>query len=387
MRILCERDEAVARLLCAKVEQFTADLPLADKALEFMSQKEHGCKWTESTMTRVVPGEVKRLFAAVRTASSRGPAKAKLFFENMIQIGKDGYTRRNHRLTKIMQPPPRDRRNAVYAFVRGDTPFCPPAGRVRQLPPWNPFNGLLSTLQAAFQRAPLHALLVSTSYITHVEAMSTFPHWMAAAAQAFSHWIESWVAQEFPAFRERSHTVSAQCWATIYGTMVRGPDGRGEPWPQVSASHPAVGYIMGSPREVLPILQQPLCFIPVLGVATVLDVEALWLYDRQLHRIILVAEGQRSMAVLVGSKKLARIQGDDALGRVTEVLLSLPEGDDKVAADAHHTLDALDLGLVVEAQSGGQRFSATMRPAMMYGRTCGLNTVKDAVSHHGRCSR
>ena len=48
------------------------------------------------------------------------------------------------------------------------------------------------------------------------------------------------------------------------------------------------------------------------------------------------------MAVLVGSKQLA-------LGRVTEVLLSLPEGDDNVAADARHTLDALDLGPVVEA--------------------------------------
>ena len=35
MRILCERDEAVARLLCAKVEEFTAHLPLVDKAMEF----------------------------------------------------------------------------------------------------------------------------------------------------------------------------------------------------------------------------------------------------------------------------------------------------------------------------------------------------------------
>ena len=33
------------------------------------------------------------------------------------------------------------------------------------------------------------------------------------------------------------------------------------------------------------------------------------------------------------------------------------------------------------------RFSATMRPAMMYGRTCGLNAVKAAVSHHGRYFR
>ena len=33
------------------------------------------------------------------------------------------------------------------------------------------------------------------------------------------------------------------------------------------------------------------------------------------------------------------------------------------------------------------RFSATMGPARMYGRICGLNAVKVAVSHHGRCSR
>ena len=36
-----------------------------------------------------------------------------------------------------------------------------------------------------------------------------------------------------------------------------------------------------------------------------------------------MAEGQRCMVVLVGSKHLAGIQGDDAPGRVTEVLLSL----------------------------------------------------------------
>ena len=56
----------------------------------------------------------------------------------MIQIGKDVYARRNHRLTQILQLPMQDRRRAVYAFLRGDTPFCPPARRVRQLTPWNP---------------------------------------------------------------------------------------------------------------------------------------------------------------------------------------------------------------------------------------------------------
>ena len=141
LRILCERDEAVARLLCAKVEESTADLPLADRAVESMFSKEHGCKWTESLMAGVVPGDLKRLFAAVRAASSRGPAKARLFLEDMIHIGENGYARRNHRLTKIMQLPPGDRRKATYAFLRSDTPFCPPASRVRQLPPWNPFDG------------------------------------------------------------------------------------------------------------------------------------------------------------------------------------------------------------------------------------------------------
>ena len=58
------------------------------------------------------------------------------------------------------------------------------------------------------------------------------------------------------------------------------------------------------------------------------------------------------MAVLVGSKQLAHIQGDDTSGRITEVLLSLPEGDNNAAADARHTLDALGLEPIVEAPSG-----------------------------------
>ena len=48
-----------------------------------------------------------------------------------------------------------------------------------------------------------------------------FPQWTAAAAQAFSQWIKSWVAQDLPTFRARSSEVSAQSWATIRGTMVR----------------------------------------------------------------------------------------------------------------------------------------------------------------------
>ena len=49
----------------------------------------------------------------------------------------------------------------MYSFLHGDAPFFLPHGRVRQLPPWNPFHGLLGKVPAAFQRAPLHALLVS----------------------------------------------------------------------------------------------------------------------------------------------------------------------------------------------------------------------------------
>ena len=137
--------------------------------------------------------------------------------------------------------------------------------------------------------------------------------------------------------------------------MVRAPVGQREPWLQVFADHPAVGKILGWPREVMPVLQQPLCNLPVLTVAAMLDVGALWLYDQRLRRVIPAETGQRSMAVLVGSKQLARIQGDEAQGHVTEALFSLPEGDDNVAADARHTMDDLGLKAVVEPRSGGQR--------------------------------
>ena len=149
--------------------------------------------------------------------------------------------------------------------------------------------------------------------------------------------------------------LSTQFWATVPGTMVRGPDGLSDPWLQVFADKPAVGNIMGWPCEVLPVLQQPLRGLPVLAVATVLDVAALWLYDRQRQRVIPAVTERRSMAVLVGSKQLARIQGADAQGHGTEALFSLPEGDDNVPANARDTLDALGLAAVVEARSGGQR--------------------------------
>ena len=54
------------------------------------------------------PRGPERQFAAVRAASSRGPAKAKLFVEDMVQVGEDVYARKNHRLTQIMQLPMQD---------------------------------------------------------------------------------------------------------------------------------------------------------------------------------------------------------------------------------------------------------------------------------------
>ena len=155
--------------------------------------------------------------------------------------------------------------------------------------------------------------------------MSLFPHWMAAVAQTFSQWISSWMARDYPAFREWSRVVSAQSWAMLSGTILRGPDGQSDPWLQVYADHPAVGNIMGWPRELLPVFQQPLCKLPVLAVAVVLNVGMLRLYDPQLGRVIPAVTERRSMAVLVGSKQLARVQGDDAQGHVTEAMFSLPE--------------------------------------------------------------
>ena len=146
------------------------------------------------------------------------------------------------------------------------------------------------------------------------------------------------MARDLPAFREWSRVVSAQSWATVSGTMVRGPDGQSDPWLQVYADHPAVGNVMGWPREVLPVFHQPVCNLPVLAVAVVLDVGTLWLYDLHLRRAIPAVTERRSMALLVGSKQLARVQGDDAQGHVTEAMYSLSEGDDHVAADARHTL-------------------------------------------------
>ena len=108
MRLLCARDEEAARLLCRPVVGFTAELPLMDRAVEFMAWREQSCSRTAGLMECVVSGDLKQLFAAVRAASSRGPAKAKLFVEDMVQVGEYLYARRRHRLTQIMQLPMQD---------------------------------------------------------------------------------------------------------------------------------------------------------------------------------------------------------------------------------------------------------------------------------------
>ena len=85
MRILCARDEAVARLLSERVEEFTAELSLADRAMEFLAWKEHGCRWTESLMTGVRPGTQNgssRRCGAVITGLSEGQA---------VHVGHDPY--------------------------------------------------------------------------------------------------------------------------------------------------------------------------------------------------------------------------------------------------------------------------------------------------------
>ena len=86
------------------------------------------------------------------------------------------------------------------------------------------------------------------------------------------------------------------------------------------------------------------------------------------------------MAVLVGSKQLARIQGDDAHGHVTEAMFSLPEGDDNVAADARHTLDTLGLAAVVEARSGGQRLVLVSARGL---RLDGVDVIGELVRDYG----
>ena len=51
MHLLCAQEPAVAQLLCGRVEEFTAELHLTDRAKELLAWNKRGCRWTESLMT------------------------------------------------------------------------------------------------------------------------------------------------------------------------------------------------------------------------------------------------------------------------------------------------------------------------------------------------
>ena len=83
--------------------------------------------------------------------------------------------------------------------------------------------------------------------------------------------------------------------------------------------------------------------------------------------------------VLVGLEQLALAQGDVVPGRVAAVL-SLPDGDDNASAEAHLTLNPLNLEPVVKAQSGGQRLvlASAKCPA-----PAGMNVLVDVMLDYG----
>ena len=188
------------------------------------------------------------------------------------------------------------------------------------------------------------------------------------------------MTRDFAVFRARSNEVPAQSWATVCGTMVHNSDGGDEPWLKVFAGLRAVASVMGWPSGVLPVLPQPSCSLLLMAVATVLDVGELWLYDWRLRRVILVAEGQRCMAVLVGPKQFALVQGDDAPGRVAAMLLSVPDGYDNASAEARLTSDPLHLVPVVEAWSGGQQL---VLASSGYPAQAGVDVLVDVIHDYG----
>ena len=79
--------------------------------MEFMFKKEHGIV-SVSLMARVVLGYLRRFFAVVRAAWPRGPAKAQLFFPDIILLGENCCTGRNHRVMGMMRLTQGDRRRA-----------------------------------------------------------------------------------------------------------------------------------------------------------------------------------------------------------------------------------------------------------------------------------
>ena len=70
------------------------DLPCADRAMEFISWYEHGCKWTDSVIAGVLLGELRRLIVMVRATSPPGSVEAKLFLAHMILLGDKDYALR-----------------------------------------------------------------------------------------------------------------------------------------------------------------------------------------------------------------------------------------------------------------------------------------------------
>ena len=141
-----------------------------------------------------------------------------------------------------------------------------------------------------------------------------FPPWMAAVAQTFSQWTQSWVAQELPAIRERSVQCPHSRGPPSVVPWCVTPMVAGEPWLNVFASHPPVRNITSWPCEVLGVCQQPVCCLPVVALGTVLDVGALWLYDQQLQRIVPVADRQK-LALGHGSSRRVQAACADPGGR------------------------------------------------------------------------
>ena len=67
-------------------------------------------------------------------------------------------------------------------------------------------------------------------------------------------------------------------------------------------------------------------------------------------------------------------------GRIKEMLLSLPDGDDNTSADTRHTLDTLDLGPVVEAQCWGQRLVIASAQSP---NQAGVHVIVEIVQDYG----
>ena len=86
----CESHQEVVKSLCARVEDFTADMPLIEMIMDYLLWKEHGSRWAVSRMSGVIPSNLLRLCAVIRAASPPG-RKARLFLEDRILLGQCGY--------------------------------------------------------------------------------------------------------------------------------------------------------------------------------------------------------------------------------------------------------------------------------------------------------